>query len=162
MVSDDDLPAGWREFLDSLALAGRPGGRWIADIPHGNPREAVLRRRFKRTAAAAGLRVLRFHSLRHGAGSLVARQADAPWVQGFLDHSRLAATERYLHAKARPEDVERLNRAFAIGGHATSDLATDPAHTRASFGYASTRWESRWSRGHGFCGSSERLISPVS
>jgi integrase len=34
---------------------------------------AVLRRRFKRTAAAAGLRVLRFHSLRHGAGSLVAR-----------------------------------------------------------------------------------------
>lgn len=37
---------------------------------------AVLRRRFKRTAATAGLRVLRFHSLRHGAGSLVARQAD--------------------------------------------------------------------------------------
>src|ERR1019366_6126124 len=80
---------------------------------------AVLRRRFKRTAAAAGLRrVLRFHSLRHGAGSLVARQADALRVQGFLGHSKLATTERYLHAKARPEDVERLNRAFATGAGA--------------------------------------------
>jgi integrase len=75
---------------------------------------AVLRRRFKRTAAAAGLRVLRFHALRHGAGSLVARQADARWVQGFLGHSKITTTERYLHAKARPEDVDRLNRAFAI------------------------------------------------
>lgn len=75
---------------------------------------AVLRRRFKRTAAAAGLRVLRFHALRHGAGSLVARQADARWVQGFLGHSKIATTERYLHAKARPEDVDRLNRAFAV------------------------------------------------
>ena len=75
---------------------------------------SALRRRFKRTAAAAGLRVLRFHALRHGAGSLVARQADARWVQGFLGHSKLTTTARYLHAKARPEDVERLNRAFAI------------------------------------------------
>jgi integrase len=75
---------------------------------------AVLRRRFKRTASAAGLRVLRFHALRHGAGSLVARQADARWVQGFLGHSKITTTERYLHAKARPEDVDRLNRAFAV------------------------------------------------
>jgi integrase len=74
---------------------------------------AVLRRRFKRTAAAAGLRVLRFHALRHGAGSLVARQADPRWVQSFLGHSKITTTERYLYAKARPEDVERLNRAFA-------------------------------------------------
>jgi integrase len=75
---------------------------------------AVLRRRFKRTASAASLRVLRFHALRHGAGSLVARQADARWVQGFLGHSKITTTERYLHAKARPEDVDRLNRAFAV------------------------------------------------
>jgi integrase len=72
-----------------------------------------VRLRFKRTAAATGLRVLRFHALRHGAGSLVARQADARWVQGFLGHSKLSTTERYLHAKARPEDVDKLNRAFA-------------------------------------------------
>ncbi|HLI58641.1 MAG TPA: tyrosine-type recombinase/integrase [Solirubrobacteraceae bacterium] len=73
----------------------------------------ALRRRFKRTAAAIGLRVLKFHALRHGAGSLIARQADPRWVQGFLGHSKLSTTERYLHAKARPEDVAVLNRAFA-------------------------------------------------
>ena len=57
--------------------------------------------------------MLRFHALRHGAGSLVARQADASWVQGFLGHSKITTTERYLHAKARSEDVDRLNLAFA-------------------------------------------------
>jgi glutathione S-transferase len=30
MVADDDLPAFWREFLDSLGQ--RPGGRWVAAI----------------------------------------------------------------------------------------------------------------------------------
>jgi integrase len=75
---------------------------------------SALRRRFKAAAVVAGLRVLRFHALRHGAGSLVARQADPRWVQGFLGHSKLTTTERYLHAKARPEDVDRLNRAFAV------------------------------------------------
>ncbi len=76
---------------------------------------SALRRRFKRTAKSAGLRVLRFHALRHGAGSLAARYADARWVQEFLGHSKLTTTARYLHAKARPEDVERLNRAFGSG-----------------------------------------------
>lgn len=81
---------------------------------------SALRRRFKRATEAAGLRALRFHALRHGAGSLVARQADPRWVQGFLGHSKLSTTERYLHAKARPEDVDMLNRAFATSGLATS------------------------------------------
>ncbi|HET9719665.1 MAG TPA: tyrosine-type recombinase/integrase [Solirubrobacteraceae bacterium] len=75
---------------------------------------SALRRRFKAAAKAAGLRVLRFHALRHGAGSLVARRADARWVQAFLGHSKLTTTERYLHAKARPQDVELLNTAFAV------------------------------------------------
>ena len=30
LVTDDDLPASWREFLDSLAQ--RPGGHWISEI----------------------------------------------------------------------------------------------------------------------------------
>lgn len=75
---------------------------------------SALRRRFKAAIKATGLRVLRFHALRHGAGSLVARRADARWVQGFLGHSKLTTTERYLHAKARPEDVEMLNSAFTL------------------------------------------------
>lgn len=74
---------------------------------------SAIRRRFKRAAAAAGLRPLKLHGLRHGAGSLLAREADAVAVQAFLGHSKLTTTERYMHAKARPDDIARLDRAFA-------------------------------------------------
>jgi integrase len=83
---------------------------------------SALRRRYVATCAAAGLRPLRFHALRHAAGSLVAREAGGHFVQAFLGHSRLSTTERYLHAKSRPQDVEVLNRAFA--GAAGSPLST--------------------------------------
>jgi integrase len=73
---------------------------------------SAVRRRFKAARDAAELRPLRFHALRHAAGSLVARHADARFVQDFLGHSRITTTERYMHAKARPEDVERVNLAF--------------------------------------------------
>ena len=74
---------------------------------------SALRRRYGAARHAAGLRPLRFHALRHAAGSLVAREAGAHFVQAFLGHSRLSTTERYLHAKSRPQDVDVLNRAFA-------------------------------------------------
>lgn len=57
--------------------------------------------------------IFRDNALRHGAGSLIARHADARFVQEFLGHSRITTTERYMHAKARPEDLERVNLAFA-------------------------------------------------
>jgi len=72
-----------------------------------------VRRRFKAARDAAGLLPLRFHTLRHAAGSLIARHADARFVQEFLGHSRITTTKRYMHAKARPEDLERVNLAFA-------------------------------------------------
>ena len=75
---------------------------------------SAVRRRYTRAREAARLRPLRFHALRHAAGSLVAREAGAHFVQAFLGHSRLSTTERYLHAKSRPQDVEMLNRAFAF------------------------------------------------
>jgi site-specific recombinase XerD len=78
---------------------------------------SAIRRRYKAARDAAGLRALRFHALRHAAGSLIARHADARFVQDFLGHSRITTTERYMHAKARPEDVERVNLAFRIVAH---------------------------------------------
>jgi integrase len=84
---------------------------------------SAVRRRYKNARDAAGLRPLRFHALRHTAGSLVAREAGAHFVQAFLGHSRLSTTERYLHAKSRPQDVEVLNRAFA---RATGAAVADP------------------------------------
>ena len=82
---------------------------------------SAIRRRFKAAAAAAELRPLKLHDLRHGAGSLVAREADAVFVQAFLGHARITTTQRYMHAKARPEDVARLDRAFR--GAALDELA---------------------------------------
>jgi integrase len=81
-------------------------------------RDAAIRPR----AWRRGLRPLSFHALRHAAGSLVAREAGARFVQAFLGHSRLSTTERYLHPKARPEDVAILNRPFAS--------ASEPAVSR--------------------------------
>lgn len=78
---------------------------------------SAIRRRFKAARDAAGLRALRFHALRHTAGSLVARHADARFVQDFLGHSRITTTERYMHAKARPEDLQRVNLAFRLPVH---------------------------------------------
>ena len=51
------------------------------------PRQRRFMRRL-RPANAAGLRPLRFHTLRYAAGSLIARHADACFVQEFLGHSR--------------------------------------------------------------------------
>jgi integrase len=73
---------------------------------------SALRRRYKRGCAAAGLRPVRLHGLRHAAGSLVARTSDPVFVRDFLGHAKLSTTDRYVSAKARPEELERLDRAF--------------------------------------------------
>jgi len=79
---------------------------------------SAFRRRHHAARKAAGLRMVKLHGLRHGAGSLIARETDAVFVQHFFGHAKLATTERYMHAKARHEDIEKLNRAFG----ATQDV----------------------------------------
>jgi len=74
---------------------------------------SALRRRYKGACAAAGLRPVKLHGLRHAAGSLIARTSDPVFVRDFLGHSKLSTTDRYVSAKARPEELERLDRAFA-------------------------------------------------
>lgn len=59
------------------------------------------------------MRPLRFHDLRHSFGSLVVRELDTAALKSWIGHSKLATTERYLHAKPRHSDVARLDRAFA-------------------------------------------------
>lgn len=89
---------------DDYVLCNRLGRRIDA---------SALRRRYKRGCAAAGLRPVRLHGLRHAAGSLIARTADPVFVRDFLGHAKLATTDRYLSAKLRPEEFERLDAAFA-------------------------------------------------
>ena len=76
---------------------------------------SAVRRRYKSACAQAGLRPVRLHGLRHAAGSLVARTNDPVFVRDFLGHSKLATTDRYVSAKLRPEEFERLDRAFDVG-----------------------------------------------
>jgi integrase len=74
---------------------------------------SALRRRYKLAAAAAGLRPVKLHGLRHAAGSILARVADPVFVRDYLGHAKLSTTDRYVSAKHRPEDLARLNQAFA-------------------------------------------------
>jgi integrase len=77
---------------------------------------SALRRRYKRACEAAGLRPVKLHGLRHAAGSLVARTTDAVFVRDFLGHAKVSTTDRYVSAKLRPEEIERLDAAFATTG----------------------------------------------
>lgn len=90
---------------------------------------SALRRRYKRGCAAAGLRPVRLHGLRHAAGSLIARTADPVFVRDFLGHAKLATTDRYLSAKRRPEELERLDQAFRSRAFTTQNL--DASQDRA-------------------------------
>jgi integrase len=73
---------------------------------------SAVRRRYKRACAAAGLRPLKLHGLRHAAGSIVARTADPVFVRDMLGRARLTTTDRYVAAKFRPEEYARLDAVF--------------------------------------------------
>lgn len=75
---------------------------------------SALRRRYKLAAEVAGLRPVKLHGLRHAAGSILARVADPVFVRDYLGHAKLSTTDRYVSAKHRPEDLARLNQAFAL------------------------------------------------
>lgn len=74
--------------------------------------DSALRKRYYYACQTAGLRHVKLHGLRHAAGSILARTADPVFVRDYLGHSKLSTTDRYVSAKHRPEDFERLNRAF--------------------------------------------------
>lgn len=75
---------------------------------------SALRRRVERARDAAGLRPRRFHDLCHTYGSrLVAGGVDLASVKAAMGHSRITATERYLHARSASEMADRFTRALA-------------------------------------------------
>jgi integrase len=74
---------------------------------------SALRRRYKRACTAAALRPVKLHGLRHAAGSIVARTTDPVFVRDMLGHAKLTTTDRYLGAKLRPEELAKLDAAFA-------------------------------------------------
>lgn len=82
--------------------------------PDGGPLDrSAVRRRFVRAQEAAGLRVRRFHDLRHTFGSLAIRRFDLVAVKEMMGHSKLTTTERYLHSRPRPTDAATLTAIFS-------------------------------------------------
>lgn len=81
--------------------------------PDGGPLDrSAVRSRFIRAQKEAGVRVRRFHDLRHTFGSLAIQQFDLVSVKDMMGHSKLSTTERYLHSKPRPDDAAKLTRIF--------------------------------------------------
>jgi integrase len=100
---------GRREFWDDddLVFIGETGGYLDG---------SALRRRYKLALAAAGLRSLRFHDLRHTFGTRMIAHADIRRVQEWMGHADIQTTMRYLHYAPRREDAELVARAFALSG----------------------------------------------
>lgn len=72
----------------------------------------ALRRRYVRARNTAKLPPLRFHDLRHTAGSLLVRQLDPASVKDILGHADLKTTERYLHAQRASVLADAATTAF--------------------------------------------------
>jgi integrase len=73
---------------------------------------SALRRRFIAARATAGVPPLRFHDLRHTAGTLLSRVLDPVTVMDVLGHADLKTTERYLHAVRASLLSDAATRAF--------------------------------------------------
>jgi integrase len=85
----------------------------FATIAGDRPDPSALRRRFIAARDAAGL-PLRFHDLRHTAGTLLTRVLDPVTVRDVLGHADLKTTERYLHAVRASRLSDAATRAFTI------------------------------------------------
>jgi integrase len=72
----------------------------------------AVRRRYVRVRDTAGLPPLRFHDLRHSAGSLLARAIDPASVKDILGHADLKTTERYLHGQRASALADVATKAF--------------------------------------------------
>ena len=92
---------------DDLVFAGEAGSYLDG---------SALRRRYKAALAAAGLRPLRFHDLRHTFGTRMIAKADIRRVQEWMGHADVQTTMRYLHYAPRDEDARLVAEAFAVEG----------------------------------------------
>jgi integrase len=94
---------GWSTGDDDLVFVGELGGYLDG---------SALRRRYVHALAAAGLRPLRFHDLRHTFGTRMIAKADILRVKERLGHADVQTTMRYLHYVPRPDDARLVDEAF--------------------------------------------------
>ncbi len=78
----------------------------------GHLDRGAVRKRFITAQKKAGVRVRRFHDLRHSFGTKAIRKFDLVTVKDMMGHSKLTTTERYLHSQPRPSDAAKLTSIF--------------------------------------------------
>jgi integrase len=71
-----------------------------------------MRRRFYAALERAGLPRIVFHDLRHCFASLAVRQLPLAAVQGYLGHTHISTTMRYVRRTPAAEDVALLSAAI--------------------------------------------------
>ncbi|HEU4461040.1 MAG TPA: site-specific integrase [Solirubrobacterales bacterium] len=114
------VPLADQAATELQGLRERPRFTSHTDYVFRRPDDAPLdrsavRSRFIRAQEQAGVRVRRFHDLRHTFSSLAIQQFDLVAVKDMMGHSKLTNTERHLHSKPRPDDIAKLNKIFGVG-----------------------------------------------
>lgn len=97
------LPAGLKDYL--FELQKNPGGEnskkvYVCSWPDGRPYEpSYISRRFHKVLERSGLQIIRFHDLRHTAGSMLINSGQSILqVQNFLGHKKASTTlDIYSH-----------------------------------------------------------------
>lgn len=108
-----DQPAAEFTRLAARKHFTKPSDFVFCATDGGSLDRSAIRKRFIRAQIAAGVRVRRFHDLRHTFGSLAVRNFDVVSVKEMMGHSKLTTTERYLHSRPRKDDAKKLTSAFA-------------------------------------------------
>ena len=86
---------------------------------------SALRRRYKAALAAAALRPLRFHDLRHTFGTRMIAKADIRRVQEWMGHADVHTTMRYLHYAPHQQDARLVAEAFAVDAGSAGGTSRD-------------------------------------
>lgn len=120
------VPIAEQAGVELKRLAGRESHTARTDFvfcrPDGGSLDrTAVRKRFIKAQEEAGVRVRRFHDLRHTFGSLAIREFDLVAIKNMMGHAKLSTTERYLHTKPRPDDAAKLTDIFKGGTNEDGD-----------------------------------------
>ena len=96
-----------------------PDGRHIED--------SALRRRFYAALKAAGLKLIRFHDLRHSFGTLAVQVFPLTDVKAYMGHADIATTMIYVHHVPQVDAAEKLSKALRAASTATFEPARSAA-----------------------------------
>jgi integrase len=95
----------------------------------GNPLDrSKVTKRFKQACRDGGVRVIRFHDLRHTfATRLAASGQPMRTIQEFLGHADSKTTQIYAHYAPSEREVEMVNKAFAPDAAGVEETESEPA-----------------------------------